>query len=68
MTDKQTAVSLVKRFQEANPTIRKTKEEAIASAIVASEIVIEVLSECECEQAEFKIMTWESIKEYLYNL
>lgn len=66
MTDKQIAVSLVKRFQEANPTIRKSKEEGIASAIVAVEVVIEALSEF--DEAEFKIMTFESVKEYLYNL
>lgn len=61
MTDKQRAVSLVKRFQEANPTIRKSKEEGIASAIVAVDLILEYIVTEEKPD-------WHVIKEYLYNL
>jgi hypothetical protein len=43
MTRKQFAKNLVKRFQDAHPQIKKNKEEAIASAILATEIVMEAL-------------------------
>jgi hypothetical protein len=43
MTRKQFAKHLVKRFQDAHPQIKKNKEEAIASAILATEIVMEAL-------------------------
>lgn len=61
MTDKQRAVSFVKRFQEANPTIRKSKEEGIASAIVAVDLMLEYIVTEEKPD-------WQAIKEYLYNL
>jgi len=61
MTNKQIAVSLVKRFQEANPTIRKSKEEGIASAIVAVDLLLEyIVTEAKPD--------WQEVKEYLYNL
>ncbi len=61
MTNKQRAVSLVKRFQEANPTIRKSKEEGIASAIVAVDLLLEyIVTEANPD--------WQEVKEYLYNL
>jgi hypothetical protein len=61
MTNKQKAVSLVKRFQEANPTIRKSKEEGIASAIVAVDLLLEyIVTESKPD--------WLQVKEYLYNL
>lgn len=61
MTNKQKAVSLVKRFQEANPTIRKSKEEGIASAIVAVDLLLEyIVTEAKPD--------WQEVKEYLYNL
>ena len=61
MTNKQKAVSLVKRFQEANPTIRKSKEEGIASAIVAVDLLLEYIVTEEKQD-------WKLVKEYLYNL
>jgi hypothetical protein len=61
MTNKQKAVMLVKRFQEANPTIRKSKEEGIASAIVAVDLFLDYV----VEEAK---PDWLQIKEYLYNL
>lgn len=61
MTEKQRAVSLAKRFQEANPTIRKTKEEGIASAIVAVDLILEYIVTEEKPD-------WQKVKEYLYNL
>lgn len=61
MTNKQKAVSLVKRFQEANPTIRKSKEEGIASAIVAIDLLLEYIVTEEKPD-------WLQVKEYLYNL
>lgn len=61
MTNKQKAVSLVKRFKEANPTIRKSKEEGIASAIVAVDLLLEyIVTEAKPD--------WLQVKEYLYNL
>lgn len=61
MTNKQKAVDMVKRFQEANPTIRKSKEEGIASAIVAVDLFLNyVVKESKPD--------WIQIKEYLYNL
>ena len=61
MTDKQRAVNLVKRFQEANPTIRKSKEEGIASAIVAVDLLLDYIVTEEKQD-------WKLVKEYLYNL
>jgi hypothetical protein len=52
---------LAKRFQEANPTIRKTKEEGIASAIVAVDLFLEYIVTEEKPD-------WQKVKEYLYNL
>jgi hypothetical protein len=63
MTRKQFAVSLVKRFQEAHPQIKKNKEEAIASAILATEIVMETIW-----NDNMDLIFWEELKDDLINL
>ena len=63
MTRKQFAVSLVKRFQEAHPQIKKNKEEAIASAILATEIVMEAI-----HQGDVYLSHWAELREDLINL
>ena len=63
MTRKQFAVSLVKRFQEAHPQIKKNKEEAIASAILATEIVMEAIW-----NDNMDLIFWEELKDDLINI
>jgi hypothetical protein len=63
MTRKQFAVSLVKRFQEAHPQIKKNKEEAIASAILATEIVLESIA-----LGDLDLSHWADIRENIINL
>ena len=63
MTRKQFAVSLVKRFQEAHPQIKKNKEEAIASAILATEIVMEAI-----KWQDLDLSYWGELREDIINL
>jgi exopolyphosphatase/pppGpp-phosphohydrolase len=63
MTSKQHAVSLVKRFQEAHPHIKKNKEEAIASAILATEIVMESI-----KWEYMDISDWAKLRDHLIDL
>jgi hypothetical protein len=66
MTTRQIAKDLVKKFQDANPTIRKSKEEGIASAIVGVDLVIDALKTY--DDTEIGVLYWSQIKENLYNL
>ena len=63
MTRKQFAVSLVKRFQESHPQIKKNKEEAIASAILATDIVMEAIW-----NDNLDLIFWEELKDDLINI
>ena len=63
MTRKQFAVHLVKRFQEAHPQIKKNKEEAIASAILSTEIVMEAIN-----WDYMDLSYWAELREDLINL
>ena len=63
MTRKQFAVSLVKRFQEAHPQIKKNKEEAIASAILGAEIVMETI-----HAGDLDLSYWAELREDIINL
>ena len=63
MTRKQFAVSLVKRFQEAHPQIKKNKEEAIASAILSTEIIMEAIN-----WDYMDLSYWAELREDLINL
>lgn len=63
MTRKQFAVSLVKRFQEAHPQVKKNKEEAIASAILCTEIIMETI-----HWEDLNLSYWAELREDLINL
>lgn len=63
MTRKQFAVHLVKRFQEAHPQIKKNKEEAIASAILCAEIVMEAI-----HAEDLDLSHWAELREAIINL
>lgn len=63
MTRKQFAVSLVKRFQEAHPQVKKNKEEAIASAILCTEIMMESI-----KWEDTNLSHWAELREDLINL
>ena len=45
MTTKTVALELLKKMQNANPHIKKSKEEGISSALVAIDYIIEALEE-----------------------
>ena len=45
MTTKKVALELLKKMQNANPHIKKSKEEGISSALVAIDYIIEALEE-----------------------
>lgn len=62
MTRKQEASVLVKRFQEAHPQIKKNKEEAIASAILSTEILIEAI-----KSGDLDLESWTQLREKIIN-
>ena len=53
----------MKRFQEAHPQIKKNKEEAIASAILGAEIVMEAI-----HAGDLDLSYWAELREDLINL
>lgn len=63
MTRKQFAKNLVKRFQEAHPQIKKNKEEAIASAILGAEIVMEAI-----HAGDLDFSYWDELKEDIIDM